>query len=516
MYIDKQALYESFLSRGFDDACARLMAGLDPATVMEAKDPYETSAEIIKKKIDEIMTERNNRRKNYDDDIKDLKERISIDYERLEGIIDKYRKEVASARGKDDPELKEIASHWNEYSDEEKDKIRKSLSYTELQNLGINIASPENNGVTTDSVNLHGVLIESDTGTDGNESIDANKKQEQNPQVDQNQQVSQSTSTNQQQTDNTTGKEGQVKDKKNQQKKAPAKNKKTPAKENATADNKKYGPTDETIEWKDPDGSSHTLHRIRFLKDFGDVKKGDLGGWIESWSNLSQEGNCYTADNSKVFGNASVSGDAQVYGNAQVYGDAKVSGTAHVYGDARIYGDANVGDGADVNENAEVFGNAVISDSKVTGDTKVNGDTKQDNTEGKEGQEGEQKTGENKTGENTKKSDEGVFPPLNYPIGNGKELGNLIVEIRKKTYELLQKAIEVSKIDMHSIARMRGVAIIQDGGNMKAVETESENFERPSERIIYDVMFGEDGRGLKLDVFTIDAYKNVDAYEKAS
>ncbi|EJF84065.1 hypothetical protein MCU_00733 [Bartonella elizabethae Re6043vi] len=37
---------------------------------------------------------------------------------------------------------------------------------------------------------------------------------------------------------------------------------------------KKYELTDETIE---VDG--HTLHRIRALKDFGDLKTGDLGGF---------------------------------------------------------------------------------------------------------------------------------------------------------------------------------------------------------------------------------------------
>ena len=49
----------------------------------------------------------------------------------------------------------------------------------------------------------------------------------------------------------------------------------------------KYELTDETF-WL----LTHKLHRIKALKDFGDVKKGDLGGWIEKESNLSQDGNC--------------------------------------------------------------------------------------------------------------------------------------------------------------------------------------------------------------------------------
>lgn len=33
------------------------------------------------------------------------------------------------------------------------------------------------------------------------------------------------------------------------------------------------------------------LHRIKALKSFGNIKIGDLGGWIESEINLSQCGN---------------------------------------------------------------------------------------------------------------------------------------------------------------------------------------------------------------------------------
>lgn len=35
-----------------------------------------------------------------------------------------------------------------------------------------------------------------------------------------------------------------------------------------------------------------TLYRIQALKDFNNVKAGDVGGWIESYHNLSQENDC--------------------------------------------------------------------------------------------------------------------------------------------------------------------------------------------------------------------------------
>ena len=66
------------------------------------------------------------------------------------------------------------------------------------------------------------------------------------------------------------------------------------------------------------------LHRIKALKDFNDVRKGDLGGYIEKEENLSHEGNCWIYDNANVFD------DAWVFGDAQVYGDACVSNNAHI------------------------------------------------------------------------------------------------------------------------------------------------------------------------------------------
>ena len=61
------------------------------------------------------------------------------------------------------------------------------------------------------------------------------------------------------------------------------------------------------------------LYQIRALIDFGKVKAGDLGGWIESEANLSQDGNAWVFDNAVVFGNARVFGNAVVSGDAWVY-----------------------------------------------------------------------------------------------------------------------------------------------------------------------------------------------------
>ena len=51
------------------------------------------------------------------------------------------------------------------------------------------------------------------------------------------------------------------------------------------------------------------LYRVKALKDFGNVKKGDMGGYIESEKNLSHEGTCWGYDDAWVFGDAIVSDD---------------------------------------------------------------------------------------------------------------------------------------------------------------------------------------------------------------
>ena len=84
------------------------------------------------------------------------------------------------------------------------------------------------------------------------------------------------------------------------------------------------------------------LFRIKALVDFGNVKAGDLGGYIEKEKNLSHNGNAW------VYGNARVCGNAWVYGNARVYDNARVSDNAQVCGDARVCDNARVCGNADI------------------------------------------------------------------------------------------------------------------------------------------------------------------------
>ncbi len=114
-------------------------------------------------------------------------------------------------------------------------------------------------------------------------------------------------------------------------------------------------------------GEEHILHRIVAKKDFTtvngmEVKVGDIGGWVESEANLSQEGNCWITDNAKVYGKAKVKDDALIIQNAKLHGRAIVSG------EATVGGNATVTDKAQVHGRAKVFGNAYVKGCEAVGE----------------------------------------------------------------------------------------------------------------------------------------------------
>ena len=122
---------------------------------------------------------------------------------------------------------------------------------------------------------------------------------------------------------------------------------------------KKFELTNESVKF-----NGFTLYRIKALKDFGDVKKGDLGGYVANECNLSQEDSSWIYDSAKVYGNARVHGNAKIRDFAQVYEDAEVYDFAEVCDFAQVY------DFAEVCEFACVCGNALVLD-KVCGNDLV-------------------------------------------------------------------------------------------------------------------------------------------------
>lgn len=110
------------------------------------------------------------------------------------------------------------------------------------------------------------------------------------------------------------------------------------------------------------------LYRIKALRDFGDVKKWDIGGYVKNENNLSHSGNCWVydnaivCDNAIVYNNARVYQDAQICDDARIFNDVLVAEKARVCGHARIYNDVRVLDSAIVDEYSQIYNHVKIHD----------------------------------------------------------------------------------------------------------------------------------------------------------
>lgn len=117
------------------------------------------------------------------------------------------------------------------------------------------------------------------------------------------------------------------------------------------------------------------MYRIQAVTNFGDVKKGDFGGLIESCNNLSQFGECWIENDVAVMGNAIVINNARVRGycviedlvrieeNAVVSGWGCISGEVSIDRNAKIDltslfdldGRLQIGENADVKRKTDIF-----------------------------------------------------------------------------------------------------------------------------------------------------------------
>lgn len=101
------------------------------------------------------------------------------------------------------------------------------------------------------------------------------------------------------------------------------------------------------------------LHRIRALRDVReDVRAGDLGGFVQSEKNLSQEGSCW------IYGNAIACENARVTENSTLRWNCKVFGSALISGNTQL------------DRNAWVLDNAIVAAGTVTNMVTIQGDAR--------------------------------------------------------------------------------------------------------------------------------------------
>lgn len=122
--------------------------------------------------------------------------------------------------------------------------------------------------------------------------------------------------------------------------------------------NQKYELTDKTMTF-----GNDVYYQIRALRDFGEVHKGDLGGWVQSPLCLSQRGKCWLDSSSFIEKNARVSGNAKIVRSS-------IEDSGHVSGDAVLY-DSYVRDQAKVTDKASIFNSNITNHACVMENTIV-------------------------------------------------------------------------------------------------------------------------------------------------
>lgn len=121
-------------------------------------------------------------------------------------------------------------------------------------------------------------------------------------------------------------------------------------------------------------GAKRTVYRLKAIRDIPEhgVKKGDLGGLVSHYNNLSQEGSCWIDYHATVVGKVYIKEDVYITGTALVLCDWRgsainLTGSVEVYGNARIYVSGTSVD-------SRISGNAKFFDDSVTGNLLVGKD----------------------------------------------------------------------------------------------------------------------------------------------
>lgn len=103
---------------------------------------------------------------------------------------------------------------------------------------------------------------------------------------------------------------------------------------------------------------------IKVLRDFGDVKKGDIGGVVSSEYNLSHSGDCWIDYDSKAINRSKVMDNAKVVRSvitncAMVEGNSKIVNST-IAGSAVVAGNSLIDSNSTIKEHATVKNSTVI------------------------------------------------------------------------------------------------------------------------------------------------------------
>lgn len=521
MYIDKQALYESFLSRGFDDACARLMAGLDPATVLEANTIDEIENENTAKKLKEIETKYHQKSKPIDDAMNNAKKRLALMYEKLDEVINDYR------NGK--------KYEPNTMNQDEK----RRLAETE-KNVQRAANGEFDNQPISDSVNIFKAIIEAGGNADNTQNTGTNAEQNK---------------ANAQQQNGTGGKESAGNNQQQVQKKSEQ------TQQNASSGNSGSNNAEKK-------GTVNLNEIAKHWNEYGKEKRAEIRKSLSEQDDLMLDSILSEIDNAnraskKPAQKEEIPNEMSDYDYAKVAikidhmekserdaflkdlsqeqrdklieirkkidsGEIDVSRDASEQqepnGDAGN-GQKNSDDTSGKNDDAknadgepkydESTGNEEHGSENDSGDSeKRDGaeNTDKNKEQNESGSTGKESSGSDKKVAKKTETKKEVFPPISYTMKDGKPLKNLIIGIRRETLDILQLAIRKARVTNEGLWAIRKYELKKKRPKVpaNAIKEEASNYSKLSPRVMYQNIFGNNGRGIRLDVFRIDEFKNIE------
>lgn len=122
------------------------------------------------------------------------------------------------------------------------------------------------------------------------------------------------------------------------------------------------------------------LYRIQAIKDFGNVKKGDIGGYVESTENLSHFGNCWIYNDAKAMDSSMVIDDAILEGQSIMKNHSIISCNSRCSGTTKLSQGSWIGDNSWLLDSyiadcSQIEGNSRIHNSTIIGNTYITGNT---------------------------------------------------------------------------------------------------------------------------------------------
>lgn len=114
----------------------------------------------------------------------------------------------------------------------------------------------------------------------------------------------------------------------------------------------------------------YTLYRIKATRDFGDIKKGTIGGYICDYTNLSPfiTDSCWVYDNAKVYGYSQITDNVKIYDNSIVK-------NSYVNDNVIIKNNSKIID-CSLSDNVQTFNKSYIKLSTLNGNIQCYNNTK--------------------------------------------------------------------------------------------------------------------------------------------